>query len=88
MKRRHLRRLRRVCGGVVPLVFARLCVSAGRWIYATQTGYQVFGDDPVPPLQTLIFGDGFFYLGLAAGVLCLVATIVLRRLPAQETGKV
>ncbi len=83
MTRQRLRLLRRVCGGVALLVIVRLCVSAGRWIYATQTGYQVFGDDPVPPLQTLIFGDGFFYLGLAAGAVCLATTIALHKRPGK-----
>ena len=65
--------------GVLVLVIARLCVSLGRLIYSVQTGVNVVGGDVLPSWQELLFGDGFFYVGLLALVVCIVCAVLDRK---------
>ena len=67
------------CGGVLVLVIARLCVSLGRLIYSVQTGVNVIGDGELPSWQELLFGDGFFYVGLLALMMCIVCAVLDRK---------
>lgn len=68
------------CGGVLVLVIARLCVSLGRLIYSVQTGINVVGGDVLPSWQELLFGDGFFYVGLLALAACIVCAVLDRKM--------
>lgn len=67
------------CSAVLVLVIARLGVSLGRLIYSIQTGENVVGGDVLPTWQTLVFGDGFFYVGILALVGCVSCVILSRK---------
>ena len=79
MKKLNFKAIGISCAAVVALVIARLGVSLGRLIYSLHTGENVVGGDVLPTWQELLFGDGFFYLGVAALLGCIVCAILERK---------
>ncbi len=67
------------CSALVVLVMARLGVSMGRLIYTWVTGQNLTGGEETPAWQAVIFGDPFFYIGVAALVAAVVCLILWRR---------
>jgi hypothetical protein len=63
----------------VGIVAARICVAMGRLIYAWYTGMDITNGAPLPTWQEEIFGDGFFYVGLAALIVCILTRIRLKK---------
>ena len=79
MKKQQLQMVCRGALAVVGLVVARICVAMGRLIFAWYTGMDITNGAPLPTWQEEIFGDGFFYVGLAALVVYLLARIRLKK---------
>ena len=79
MKQQQLRFVCRGSLAVVGIVVARLCVAMGRLIFAWYTGMDITNGAPLPTWQEEIFGDGFFYVGLAALVVYILARIRLKK---------
>ena len=72
------KRLQYICRGslaVVGIVVARLCVAMGRLIFAWYTGMDITNGAPLPTWQEEIFGDRFFYVGVVALVVYIIARI-------------
>lgn len=72
------KRLQYICRGslaVVGIVVARLCVAMGRLIFAWYTGMDITNGAPLPTWQEEIFGDGFFYVGVVALAVYIIARI-------------
>ena len=79
MKQQQLRLICRGSLAVVGIVVARICVAMGRLIFAWYTGMDITNGAPLPTWQEEIFGDGFFYVGLAALVAYILARIRLKK---------
>ena len=79
MKKRQLQAVCRGSALVAGIVVARLCVTMGRLIFAWYTGMDITNGAPLPTWQEEIFGDGFFYVGLAALILWIVCCIRLKK---------
>ncbi len=67
------------CGGVFALTVARLGVSLGRLLYTLRSGSNAVGMEELPTWQQLVFGDGFFYIGILALVGCIGCMILDRK---------
>ncbi len=67
------------CGFVLVLVIARLAVSLGRLWYTLYTGIDVIGGEYLPTWQELVFGDGFFYVGILALLGCVISAILAKK---------
>ena len=61
---------------VLALVIARLAVSLGRLLYTLYTGIDAIGGDHLPTWQELVFGDGFFYVGILALIGCVISAVL------------
>lgn len=79
MKKQQLQFAFRGSLAVVGIVAARICVAMGRLVYAWYTGMDITNGAPLPTWQEEVFGDGFFYVGLAALVVCILSHIRLKK---------
>lgn len=79
MKKHHLQILCHGSTAIAAIVLARICVAMGRLVYAWYTGMDITNGAPLPTWQEEIFCDGFFYVGLAALAVSILARIRLKK---------
>ncbi len=79
MKKRDLRIAGCVSTAVAVIVLARIAVAMGRLAFAWYTGMDITNGAPLPTWQEELFGDGFFYVGLAALIVAVVCRIRLKK---------